>query len=1428
MSSEVKEPILLNKLRTALSHLYSLNNVTNSGNQHEAHTYLIEFQSRNIRRKANSLYQRKRDSLNSLNDLSVKLEADDETNGSSFYASLPFLLFTAPSHNTERLFCAQTILHRLRRMKTSEAIDLEIEHFDSARMNVNVLTELLQTNPDSQQNTFQYWIEFVKFHGEQLSSFHINLLGKVFQNYFKHSMNVDASNNSMMSMLPSDVEEKVKGEIALLILATVSYLNVYEHTIRTAISGQEDGSHITPLLDTLSSAMAVVALRLRYTSASVASDCAASETPIVTIVATAFQSVAEVASSQSFRELLPGVLNDETVNQTVQQQNQNLHKRALSRCLCVALASIPDSMLGGPGGARGRLSVDPKCITAANSELRAEGTGIGLLKEAIAYLIQTTGSSDNSQGTEFMQRQILRSSEKWSKFVPLNLDFVQYTLSNTMSGVGNGATAFTAFDKAFCSYLVRIFEGACMSVDQVMASAAGMTAESSRAGHQPGRQKQSSKARKRQKERMDDALNGGDAKRREAEKEAHLRGSVACHAAMWTWEHIFALLVANLNAMEADLQDVVDGEGPVGCICTCVSACLPHFVKHGKISEDESQSVMLVRILAEALQKICSNDNRSVRALAYEHIAVVHKALVDNSKTGNLSEIEGMAMRCVCQCTLILSDKCKYPQGYFLNLTENNDEDIEIERNDVRDLLRAVCTLEVTASQDPHVSLMILDHIVEHCVKGVSDHSIHNSLPPETIIHALSAPAKSLKTLAREFAQSGVVDRHLAEKIIHNSLDCLSFYCEKLLNGFSQSLPMSETLPVSRLICITVASFAPFFATMIEKEQSPLLAKTHRSIGLAILAIAASISNLPELIAESSLENTRYDIRGAMRAPGGEDHCGCIALMRIVKAGEGLARSSLECASRISNTEIMTTYKELAKVYVSLHGAEIERPPGQLHGKGVTPKSRRVFLTALSKIGLSTMKAHPTTSDSVSAELKSLFQKPIDVILSCKQRTDVTQAQAMFVLCEACFDLSAFPPKLCKELFAVNGFGTAATEALIEACLTGFNQNSNEEPSESIIQWGRLRGATVALLRSSADCGFELNSVEAMKALINAECKAVVSYCTRNQDVCSSIFHELVVSEEVCAAGSFIITIRDGITAMRSRISSDGLEASAINVGIASFISSLLGCKDAVFSAIGSHTNIELSEWEDPRPTIFEAWLLSVNELIKVAFEGGCQEEATLVQLVSETLVVSIQVLLHKRVDKEKSLPGGVEYVSMDGPHTLALVEFLELAFKCGPCILANTASLITSQIHLDSLPTGANNSSLIGGGIIVAAIYRCVSGAVPPWAVEYVPSVLKSLYSCCGNESQAFSAILLAGAELKLSYKYGCVEKTLAGHYYDTIKLKKKEDFATKAQEISASDDNDKWRKLKVLVKSVCGGKKKASDFNLKPQFTTWECDRI
>ena len=1067
MSTEIREPILLQKLRLALSHLYALHTTsidTSHGNpnfalnQQEAHSYLIEFQSRNIRRKVTSLHQRKRDS--SSDDLSSSLEINAETNGSSLYAVLPFLLYTTPSHETERLFCAQTILHRVRRMKTSEAIDCELEFHDTP-LNVNFMAELVLHPANVNVNPMQYWAEFVKFHGEQLSSFHPNLLGKVLHKYFQ-----DWNRNCSQNMSASDLEEKVKGEITLQILATVAYLNAYAHAATCSITASTDGNgHIGPLLETISAAMAVVALRLRYTSASLASktnaDGAASATPIVTSIVHAFQTVSEFATSLFHHDLLPGAgANlEEPIRHSLCQQNGVLHQKTLSQCLCISLASIPDAILGSPGGARGRLSIDPKCVMAANTEFRNDATGVGLLKEAFKHLVDSSSSgSANNDGNIYMQQQILIASERWARFVPLPLEFVEFTLFSTMGSMSTGnlshESVLTTFDKHFCTYLVRIYEGACMSVDQVLASAAGLSADASISGNQLGRKKQSSKSKKRQKERFQEAVDGDDAKRNEAEKEVYIRGIVASHAAMWTWDSIHALFLNSLAVMNASPQSIVEGEGPVGCMCTCVSACLPHFIRHGPLSENASRSTALFGAVAEALQKICSSENRSVRALAYEHIAVLHKTLTETSKSTNLTEVESLSIQNICECSLILSRKCAYPIGYFANLAEDNDEDLEVERNDVRDLLREVCSLDNNAN---HISMIILERIVQYCAESVADEISQGLLPSEAIIHTLSSPAKSLQRLASTFHDDHMRTPH-AEKIINSTLETLAFFCERLLTAFASASPVAVTLPTSRLLCITVASFANIFNSMVAATHvlpEALAAKLRRAIGLSVLALVASIKNIPELIAASTLDNTRYDIRGSMRPPGGHDHCGCTALMRIVKAGQHLTQLSLEYAAQASNSNVLSIYAELASVHDNLHTAEMKRPPGQCFGEGVTPKSRRVYLTAMTKIGLVIMKTHPDTVHQISSELKAMVHKPVEVITSCNQRSDLADAQKIYLLCEACFDLAAFPSLFCKELFAADSLGTKATEILIGACISGFSQMTTEEPSESMIQVSR-------------------------------------------------------------------------------------------------------------------------------------------------------------------------------------------------------------------------------------------------------------------------------------------------------------------------------------------------------------------------------------
>jgi len=59
------------------------------------------------------------------------------------------------------------------------------------------------------------------------------------------------------------------------------------------------------------------------------------------------------------------------------------------------------------------------------------------------------------------------------------------------------------------------------------------------------------------------------------------------------------------------------------------------------------------------------------------------------------------------------------------------------------------------------------------------------------------------------------------------------------------------------------------------------------------------------------------------------------------------------------------------------------------------------------------------------------------------------------------------------------------------------------------------------------------------------------------------------------------------------------------------------------------------------------------------------------------------------------------------------------------------------------------------------------------------------------------------------------------------SISLKALDEFVKKCHQIITNNhENNPWQAFKVLLKAVCGGKRKATAFNLKPQLTCWDCD--
>lgn len=123
------EPRLLLNIRAALSKLYGLGDkgeAEPSMHSVEAHSYLMRFQSRNLRRKIQSLQQSERDSVSqdrvneSVKDKIHGIIGDDF--GSIFLTCIAVLSRPHLFKETEKIFCAQTLLSRIRRMPTYQAI----------------------------------------------------------------------------------------------------------------------------------------------------------------------------------------------------------------------------------------------------------------------------------------------------------------------------------------------------------------------------------------------------------------------------------------------------------------------------------------------------------------------------------------------------------------------------------------------------------------------------------------------------------------------------------------------------------------------------------------------------------------------------------------------------------------------------------------------------------------------------------------------------------------------------------------------------------------------------------------------------------------------------------------------------------------------------------------------------------------------------------------------------------------------------------------------------------------------------------------------------------------------------------------------------------------------------------------------------------
>jgi hypothetical protein len=423
------------------------------------------------------------------------------------------------------------------------------------------------------------------------------------------------------------------------------------------------------------------------------------------------------------------------------------------------------------------------------------------------------------------------------------------------------------------------------------------------------------------------------------------------------------------------------------------------------------------------------------------------------------------------QSVMALARSCAYPVDYFGDLSSDNDDELEQERNDVRDILRTV----TASSESSSASLQILCRLVQECSQTIQ-HPVPLGggallLPPEVVVHTLSALAKPLNGIAARLSAtpSAVSSASLQEdhiRVLDLSLEALCKASEQTSHAFDNGASVAEVLPVARIICLGTSSLCPLFSAIFQSNEISI-SQSHPQLGnssgmirslkknaaqtlqRAVRAIFKSIVVLPELCFMSTLGETQYDIRGAMRAPGGEDHCGCISLSRLCQEnafvcammwrtyGNTSIWSGTNAAMGSDQNNNCSSARQMVMDLVQLHEhlkkLEQERGVGVHHGNGVMPKSRRILLHVISYIAMNATRGNVNdvigeVPDAVSIQsgLQDLVESPLHVMLSFPTVEAIDRSQwegevkpneeIVYQLCEACYDLAAFPKDMLQSL----------------------------------------------------------------------------------------------------------------------------------------------------------------------------------------------------------------------------------------------------------------------------------------------------------------------------------------------------------------------------------------------------------------------------
>ena len=297
---------------------------------------------------------------------------------------------------------------------------------------------------------------------------------------------------------------------------------------------------------------------------------------------------------------------------------------------------------------------------------------------------------------------------------------------------------------------------------------------------------------------------------------------------------------------------------------------------------------------------------------------------------------------------------------------------------------------------------------------------------------------------------------------------------------------------------------------------------------------------------------------------------------------------------------------------------------------------------------------------------------------------------------------------------------------------------------------------------------------DALSALLNAEICAALLQCNQGPLSGSNIFIDHVIGEEMLNAGAYLIVVRESLCRI----------ASTFDPSLENRMIGFQQCLIILSNSVSSITQLLLSQspeatlHTDPRPTIAEAWFQTIASLISVCNTDKfkhCDTSDSIEEIIGASLFICVALILTKDLGNKVSPPPEIQRgMSLDGPQTLAMMEFMSDAILLGPGILVSTSRIFASQFKFEQYAQDAN----LGGSIVAAGLLRAASGALPPWAVELTPIIFRSLFEAFGGDCDNFIR------SLELSTKLESSGEVFAGRYFENVSSVHISSFLSKTRE--------------------------------------------